>query len=330
MNSFKLAAALAVFALAFSSAPAASFREAKVSEVVQDVSLLLPPSSVKPAAVGDRVAGSTTVRTGVKSRTELTFPDSTLLRLGSNTQFSFINEEREFNLTRGTAVLKTTKKSGGARIRSGGVTAAITGSMAAIAKPPPGQAGVVKLLLFYGDSCLLIPDKKEKSGFKEVCLKPWQMATIAVDKNGNPVGDAQVDYFDAALTASTSNLMDPNEDTLKESLAKIKKALEENKLPVLPANASQNGPVVGLPDAGGQSGGPLEKLLSIFGARPPLSQEAADEAPSAVVALCPDGFFFDNEFQECFPGVCPEGTAFDHISQLCVPVGGGAIEQQGR
>ncbi|MFV1993917.1 MAG: FecR domain-containing protein, partial [Verrucomicrobiales bacterium] len=207
---------LTVHSLSAATAALGALNTAKVSEIVRSVEILRPPTYQASAKLGDIVSGQTTVRTGIKSRTQLTFPDQTLLRLGSNTQFSFQDGDSEFTLTRGTAVLKTTKASGGARIRTGAGTAAITGSMAAFTGPEAGNAGVVKLLLYYGTAALEV-------GGKTFNLKPWQMAVVPVDANGvaRPE-DVRIFWFDAALNAQTSKLVDPDEDVLAEHLAQFR------------------------------------------------------------------------------------------------------------
>src|SRR5438309_12129132 len=68
---------------------AGELKEAQVTQVIQDVRLLPSNASPRPASVSDRVHEDTAVRTGVESRTELTFQDMTLTRLGSQTIFSF-------------------------------------------------------------------------------------------------------------------------------------------------------------------------------------------------------------------------------------------------
>src|SRR5437868_15322914 len=75
-------------------------KEAQVTQVIQDVRLLPSNASPRPASVSDRVHEDTAVRTGVESRTELTFQDMTITRLGSQTIFSFKGGTRTINLKR--------------------------------------------------------------------------------------------------------------------------------------------------------------------------------------------------------------------------------------
>src|SRR5207249_7317511 len=110
------------------SARGAQLQEARVTQVVNDVKLLLEQAAPRPAAISDFVRHGTAVRTGTQSRSELTFADLTITRLGANTIFSFKEGTREMNLVDGAIIFQVPKGSGGATIRTVGVTAAITGT----------------------------------------------------------------------------------------------------------------------------------------------------------------------------------------------------------
>ena len=120
---FLLGAILAAFA----SANAAELKEARVTQIVRDVKLLPNAAPARPAVVNDPVRNGPAVRTGVESRTELTFADATLARLGANTIFSFNEGTRNLELTDGAMLLRVPKNAGGAKINTAAVTAAITG-----------------------------------------------------------------------------------------------------------------------------------------------------------------------------------------------------------
>src|SRR5437879_11533160 len=113
---------------AFTGANAADLKEARVTQIVRDVKLLPNAAPARPAVVNDPVRNGTAVRTGVESRTELTFPDATLARLGANTIFSFTEGTRNLELTDGAMLLRVPKNAGGAKINTAAVTAAITGT----------------------------------------------------------------------------------------------------------------------------------------------------------------------------------------------------------
>jgi len=102
-------------------------KEAKVTQVVQDVKLLPSNASARPAIVNDNVHQGTAVETGVQSRSELTFKDNTITRLGERTIFSVGEGARTIDLGSGQFLLYVPKKAGGANVKMGPVTAAITG-----------------------------------------------------------------------------------------------------------------------------------------------------------------------------------------------------------
>ena len=102
-------------------------KEAKVTQVIQDVRVLPSNASSRPAAVNDNVRQGTAVQTGVQSRSELTFKDQTITRLGEKTIFSVGDGPRTIDLGSGQFLLYAPKKAGGAKVKIGPVTAAITG-----------------------------------------------------------------------------------------------------------------------------------------------------------------------------------------------------------
>ena len=125
---------LTIAALAFALAiglpnqvSADELKEAKVTQVIQDVRVLPSNASPRPAAVNDDVRHGTAVQTGAQSRSELTFKDQTITRLGEKTIFSVGEGSRAINLGSGQFLLYAPKKAGGAKVKMGPVTAAISG-----------------------------------------------------------------------------------------------------------------------------------------------------------------------------------------------------------
>jgi|SRR5882724_7184233 len=102
-------------------------KEAKVTQVIQDVRVLPSNAAARPAAVNDSVRQGTAVQTGVQSRSELTFKDHTITRLGEKTIFSVGEGARTIDLGSGQFLLCVPKKAGGTKVKAGVVTAAITG-----------------------------------------------------------------------------------------------------------------------------------------------------------------------------------------------------------
>jgi len=123
---------LCSFAVAhFSGATsAADLRAARVTQIINDVKLLPGQAAARAAVVNDNVNVGTAVRTGVDSRTELTFSDLTITRLGANTVFSFNGEARQIDLGSGAVLVQVPRNGAEAKIRTAAVTAAITGGTA--------------------------------------------------------------------------------------------------------------------------------------------------------------------------------------------------------
>jgi FecR protein len=116
-----------LFALAVSIGPtsftmATERKEARVTQAIHNVQLLVPGAAPRPASVNGNVRSGTAVRTGSDSRAELAFTDRTLARLGANSVLSF--GEGEFDLANGSMLLYLPKSSGGARINTAVATAA--------------------------------------------------------------------------------------------------------------------------------------------------------------------------------------------------------------
>ncbi len=109
-------------------AAADTLRTANVTAAVNEVQVYPGSSNPHSAAVGEKVATPSSVQTGRQSRTELTFNDSTITRLGQNSVFSFREGGRNVELKQGSVLLQVPKNAGGATIRTATVTAAITGT----------------------------------------------------------------------------------------------------------------------------------------------------------------------------------------------------------
>jgi hypothetical protein len=102
--------------------------EARVTKIIRDVKLLPSGAKAKPAALDDMVNAGTGVRTGDRSRSELTFVDLTIERLGANTIFNFDKAGRHVELESGSMLLRVPKDSGGAQMTTRAVTVGITGT----------------------------------------------------------------------------------------------------------------------------------------------------------------------------------------------------------
>src|SRR6266705_3140425 len=132
---------------------AEELKEAKVTQVIQDVKVLPSNAAPRPAAVNDNVRPGTAVQTGTQSRSELTFKDKTITRLGEKTIFSVGEGARTIDLGSGQFLLYVPKKAGGAKIKMGPVTAAITGTTVLGNVDP---SGVTTFIVLEGGACIYL------------------------------------------------------------------------------------------------------------------------------------------------------------------------------
>src|SRR5256885_6929219 len=102
--------------------------EGHVTAVFHDVQLLPEQADAHAAAINDKVDDGTALRTGDDSRSELTFADLTITRLGANTIFSFNKAGRSVRLDSGVILLYARKNSGRAEISTKAVSVGITGT----------------------------------------------------------------------------------------------------------------------------------------------------------------------------------------------------------
>src|SRR5882724_4040775 len=116
------ASALITFALSQTSEP-----EGRVTAIFHDVQLLPTQAEARPAALNDTIDEGSALRTGKDSRSELTFADLTITRLGANTIFSVNKSGRSVRLDSGSILLYAKKNSGAAEIFSKAVSVGITG-----------------------------------------------------------------------------------------------------------------------------------------------------------------------------------------------------------
>ena len=126
-------------------------KEARVTRIIRDVKVLPSGSAARPAALEERVRENTGVRTGDESRSELTFADLTITRLGANTVFSFNRAGRSAELGNGSMLLRVPKDSGGATIRNSAITVGITGTTVIF---EGNRAGRGKLIVLEGGASL--------------------------------------------------------------------------------------------------------------------------------------------------------------------------------
>src|SRR5258707_521362 len=146
---------LTIVALAFASwlpnqVSADELKEAKVTQVIQDVKVVSSGSAGRPVVVNETVRQGNAVQTGTQSRSELTFRDQTITRLGEKTIYN-IGGGRTIELGSGQFLLYVPKKAGGAQVKMGPVTAAITGTTV-LGNVLPN--GFVEFTVLEGSACM--------------------------------------------------------------------------------------------------------------------------------------------------------------------------------
>jgi len=195
---------------------AAQLKEARVTQVVKDVKLLRTQTAPRSAVVSDEVRDGTAVRTGVDSRAELTFTDQTLARLGANTIFSFKEATRKVDLASGAMLLYVPKNGGGARIDTGAVTAAITGTTCLIKSHRNSYA---KLIFLEGSGRVFLKRRPDQS----VVLRAGEM--LIVKSNATSLPHPQ--RINLRLLRRTSPLLYPPLPSEGLMLAEEQKQLAE-------------------------------------------------------------------------------------------------------
>ena len=157
---FALTIALIVHPLGGAFASDSSEKRARVTQIVREVNLLPSATSPRPAAVNDQVNEGTSVRTGDASRSELTFKDLTIDRLGANTIFSFNKAGRSIDLASGSLLLRVPKDSGGAGIKNPAVTVAITGTTLILEAARGGRS---RLIVLEGTARLSLTQHRDQT-----------------------------------------------------------------------------------------------------------------------------------------------------------------------
>jgi mannose-6-phosphate isomerase-like protein (cupin superfamily) len=150
---------------------AAERKQARITRVVRDVSLLAPHVAARPAHLNDDVTNGCAVHTGADSRAELTSADLTITRVGANSIFSFDQDGRNVSVESGAILLRVPKGSGGARIRSSALTVGITGTTVMFESQPRNYS---KLIVLEGSGQAWLT----KHPGKKIAVRAGQMLLV--------------------------------------------------------------------------------------------------------------------------------------------------------
>lgn len=178
---------------------AATFKQAQVTQIQNDVRTITPPSAVRPSKLNETITANQGLRTGTKSRAELIFPDFSLTRLGANTIFSFEPGTREAELQQGTILFHVPKGSGGVKIRTAAINAAIAGTTGYFEYSP--QANVIKFGILEGRATLFIKGRLGQS----MGVGPGEM--VIVSPTVTNFNSTEVVHFDIKKFVATCKLI---------------------------------------------------------------------------------------------------------------------------
>jgi hypothetical protein len=134
--------------------------EGRVTSIFHDVQLLPAQADPRAAAINDKVDEGNALRTGNDSRSELTFADLTITRLGENTIFSVNKAGRSVRLDSGSILLYARKNSGAAEITTKAVSVGITGTTVIFESKP---ASYDRLIVLEGDARFSLNDYPDQA-----------------------------------------------------------------------------------------------------------------------------------------------------------------------
>ena len=107
---------------------AAQLTETRVTEVAKEVKLGPAQAAQRRAGVGESVREGDAINTGAAGRSELTFADQTIVRLGAKTIVSFSDGTRTMELGEGAMLFQIPKGAREARIKTGAIAVSSTGA----------------------------------------------------------------------------------------------------------------------------------------------------------------------------------------------------------
>ncbi|MGB0580412.1 MAG: FecR domain-containing protein [Limisphaerales bacterium] len=111
--------------------------------------------SIRPAVLDGEFNSPDLIQTGPRSLAELTAPDKTITRVGSNTIFSYEKSGRNINLQRGSILFHSPKGKGGGVIRTKAASASVLGTTLIVSATVDGG---FKCVVLEGKAQLQMPN----------------------------------------------------------------------------------------------------------------------------------------------------------------------------
>jgi hypothetical protein len=161
-----------------SASRAIDFKQAKFTQVVNNVEVISPDKARHSAAVNDVFKLPDVLRTGPASRAELVADDNTITRVGANTVFSFDPASRTIDLQQGSLLFHSPHGKGGGTIHTGSATASVLGTTVIVTTTLNGG---FKVLVLEGEA-----EIRFLNGL-HINLMPGQMTFILPGGGTSPV-----------------------------------------------------------------------------------------------------------------------------------------------
>ena len=157
---------------------AAQLQEIRVTQVVNDVNLA---SAAVPrrVAVGERLRDGDAINTGITGRSELTFANQTIARLGAKTNISVSDETRTIDIAEGAVLFQIPEGAGRLKLKTAAIALVSTGATAIIERH--GQF-YVKVLVLEGTVRCYLTHRLGES----LLLRPGQILITKSDVTALP------------------------------------------------------------------------------------------------------------------------------------------------
>jgi hypothetical protein len=211
------------------------FTQAKITEVVNDVEIV-PAQSLtpQPAKDDEMFNAPDLLKTGRRSRAQLTADDGTVARVGSNSIFSFEPKSRTINLQQGSVLFNSPPGKGGGTVVTNSATATVLGTTIIVAATSDGG---FKVLMLEGHGSVQLPNGQI------VTLTAGQMVFVlpGVSQPGGKVGPLRVGpkvNFDLNRETEGSDLLHGFVMVLP-SASKIKDAVHTQQLAIASGGLQQ-------------------------------------------------------------------------------------------
>ncbi|MGK0198799.1 MAG: hypothetical protein ACI91J_002078, partial [Yoonia sp.] len=134
----------------------AALTKAKFTQVVNQVKVVAAGTrSIRPAQLNAQFNTPDLIQTGPRSLAELTAPDNTITRVGSNTIFSYAKSGRNVNLQKGSLLFHSPKGKGGGVIRTKAAAASVLGTTIVVSATLDGG---FKCVVLEGKAQLQLPN----------------------------------------------------------------------------------------------------------------------------------------------------------------------------